>query len=195
MSEATIQRKEEVLAVAERLFSDRGYEATSVRDIAEGLNIKAGSLYAHIQTKEDLLWEILSGAADRFFEAVTPIVSSDLVTVEKLRRVIGAHVRVITDSAASAQIFLNEWRHLSEPRRSQFAARRDAYEQTLRKLVSEGIREGSLADVDEKFATLLILSSMNWVYQWYRPDGPMSPEDIARKLTDMLFKGLRRAGA
>lgn len=195
MSETTIQRKDEVLAVAERLFSDRGYEATSVRDIAEGLRIKAGSLYAHIQTKEDLLWDILSGAADRFFEAVTPIVNSDLVTVEKLRRVIGAHVRVITDSAASAQVFLNEWRHLSEPRRSQFAARRDAYEHIIRKLVSDGIREGSLADVDEKFATLLILSSMNWVYQWYRPDGPMSPEDIARKLTDMLFKGLRRAGA
>lgn len=195
MSETTVQRKDEVLAVAERLFSDRGYEATSVRDIAEGLSIKAGSLYSHIQTKEDLLWDILSGAADRFFEAVTPIVNSDLVTVEKLRRVIGAHVRVITDSAASAQIFLNEWRHLSEPRRAQFAARRDAYEQIIRGLVSDGIREGSLADVDEKFATLLILSSMNWVYQWYRPDGPMSPEDIARKLTDMLFKGLRRAGA
>jgi len=195
MGETPIQRRGELIAAAERLFSDRGYEATSVRDIADALNIKAGSLYAHIETKEDVLWEILEGAATRFFEAVRPIVHSNLVPVEKLRRVIAAHVKVITDSASSAAIYLTEWRHLSEPRRSQFTARRDEYEQMLRGLIRQGIHEGVLADVDEKFATLLILSSMNWVYQWYKPGGPMTPEDIARTLTDMLFKGLKRAGA
>jgi TetR/AcrR family transcriptional regulator, cholesterol catabolism regulator len=195
MSEATIQRRDEVLAAAERLFSDRGYEATSVRDIADAVRLKAGSLYAHIETKEDLLWAILTHAADRFFRAVQPIAESNLVTLEKLKRVIAAHVRVITDSASAAAIYTTEWRHLSEPRRSQFAARRDEYERMIRGLVRDGIREGSLADLDEKFATLLILSSMNWIYQWYRPDGPMTPDDIARKLTEMLFSGLRRAGA
>ena len=59
-------------------------------------------------------------------------------------------------------------------------------------MAGEGIRQGELGDVDEKFATLLILSSMNWIYQWYRPDGPMTPEEIARKLTEMLLNGLRR---
>jgi len=195
LSEATLHRRAELLAAAERMFSERGYQATSVRDIAEALDIKAGSLYAHIETKEDLLWAALDAAADRFFIAVQPIVESDLVPLEKLRRVITAHVRVITESAASAAIFSNEWRHLSEPRRSDFAARRDAYERVLRDLVHDAIRDGMLGDVDEKFATLLILSSMNWVYQWYRPDGPMTPEEIARKLTEMLFNGLRRAGA
>ena len=193
VSEVTVQRRDEVLAVAERLFSERGYEATSVRDIAEALSIKAGSLYAHIETKEDLLWEILQEASDRFFAAVRPIVESDLVTMQKLRRAMAAHVKVITDSARTAAIFTTEWRHLSEPRRSEFAAKRDEYEQMFRGMVHEGIREGELGDVDEKFATLLILSSMNWVYQWYRPDGPMTPEEIARKLTEMLLNGLRRA--
>ena len=64
----------------------------------------------------------------------------------------------------------------------------------FRSLVRDCIREGTLADLDEKFATLLILSSINWVYQWYRPDGPMTPDEIARKLTNMLFNGLRHAG-
>lgn len=194
MADSSLQRKEEVLAVAEKLFCERGYEATSVRDIAEALNIQAGSLYSHIETKEDLLWEILSAAADRFFNAVTPIMNADLLTIEKLRQCIVAHVRVITDDASGAAVHMTEWRHLSEPRKSEFAARRDQYEQMFRQLVRNGIREGVLWDVDEKFATLLILSSMNWVYQWYRADGPMTPEDIARKLTDMLLHGLRRAG-
>jgi len=194
MTEATVQRRDELLLAAERLFSERGYEATSVRDIADALAIKAGSLYSHIATKEDLLWEVLGRAADRYFEALQPIVESDLVTVEKLRRLIAAHVRVITQSASAAAVYTTEWRHLTEPRRREFAARRDAYERIVRGLVHDSIREGSFGDVDEKFATLLILSSINWVYQWYRPDGPMTPEEIARRITDLLFNGLRRAG-
>lgn len=193
MPEATVQRKSEVFQKAEHLFSERGYHATSVRDIADALNIKGGSLYAHIETKEDLLWEILSAAADRFFAAVRPIIESDLIPIEKLRRVIAAHVGVVTQSAASASVYTTQWRVLSEPRRSEFAARRDEYEKMVRRLVRDCIREGTLADVDEKFATLLILSSINWVYQWYRPDGAMTPEEIARKLTEMLLNGLRRA--
>jgi TetR/AcrR family transcriptional regulator, cholesterol catabolism regulator len=193
MSEATVQRKDEVLAAAERLFAERGYEATSVRDIAETLSIKPGSLYAHIETKEDLLWDILTEAADRFFAAIRPIVESDLVVIEKIRRTINAHVKVITSSARSAAIYMTEWRHLSEPRRTKFAAKRDEYEELIRGLVREGIRAGELGDVDEKFASLLILSSMNWIFQWYRPDGPMTPDEIARKLTEMLLNGLRRA--
>jgi len=194
MGEATTARRDALLQAAQRLFSQRGYEATSVRDIADAMSIKAGSLYAHIETKEDLLWEILTAAADRFFAAIEPIVASELLPIEKLKRVIAAHVEVITESASSAAVYMTEWRHLSEPRRSEFAARRDAYEELVRGIVRDGIRAGEMADVDEKFATLLILSSMNWIYQWYRPDGPMNPEEIARKLTAMLLKGLQRAG-
>ena len=90
MAESTVQRRDEVLATAEELFALRGYHATSVRDIANALNIKAGSLYAHIETKEDLLWEILGAAADRFFDAADPIVESDLIPIEKLRKAIAA---------------------------------------------------------------------------------------------------------
>jgi len=195
MAELSLDRRSEVLEVAERLFSVRGYEATTVRDIADVLSIKAGSLYSHIATKEDLLWEILSRAADRFFESVRPIAESNLVTVEKLKRAIAAHVSVITKSATAAGIYTTEWRHLSEPRRSQFAARRDEYERMFRGMVHDAIREGVFSDVDEKFATLLILSSLNWIYQWYRPDGAMTPDEIARRITDLLFNGLRRAGS
>ena len=74
-------------------------------------------------------------------------------------------------------------------------ARRDEYERMFRDMVRDAIREGLFGDVDEKFATLLILSSVNWIYQWYRPGGLMTPEEIARRITDLLFNGLRRAGS
>lgn len=192
MSEATIQRREEVLAAAERLFAEHGFQATSVRDIAETLNLQPGSLYAHIESKDDLLWETLNSAADRFFKAVDPIVKSPLVSLEKLRKVMVAHVKVVTANLSAAAVYSTEWRHLSPDRRRAFAERRDAYEEIVRGLVRDCIHEGTFAAVDEKFATLLILSSINWVYQWYRPEGPMSPEEIARTLTEMIFNGLRR---
>ena len=190
--DVVVERRGELLAAAERLFAQQGFQATSVRDIAENLNIKAGSLYTHIQSKDDLLWEIVSQAADRFFAAVEPIVASDLVPLEKLRRLVAAHVGVLTGNLAAAAVYSTEWRHLSDDRRAEFAARRDAYERIVRDLVQQCIHEGTFAAVDEKFATLLLLSSINWIYQWYRPDGPMTPEEIARKLTDMLLNGLRR---
>ncbi len=192
MAESTVQKLEEVLIVAESLFAQRGYEATSVRDIADALGLQAGSLYAHIESKDDLLHQILTRAADRFFAAKKPIVESDLVPIEKLRRLMLAHVQVITNDLNAAAVYSTEWRHLTEPRYSEFAARRDEYEHMVRTMVRNCIREGTFGDVDEKFASLLILSSMNWIYQWYKADGPMTPDDIARKLTDMLFKGLRR---
>lgn len=194
MPESTIDRRDQVLSAAEHMFALRGFHATSVRDIADALNIKGGSLYAHIESKDDLLWEIVNAAADRFFEAVEPIVRSDLLTVEKLKRLMVAHVRVITGNLDAAAVYSNEWRNLTDERRGQFAKRRNAYESMVRELVHDCIREGTFADVDEKFATLLILSSMNWIYQWYRPDGAMLPDEIAGKLTNMLFNGLRRAG-
>jgi len=190
--EAALQRRDEVLSVAEKLFAKRGFYATSVREIADALRIKGGSLYAHIESKDELLWDILTAAAGRFFQAVEPIVASDLVPIEKLRRVIAAHVAVVTSNLNAAAIYSTEWRCLEEPKRSEFGAERDRYERMIRGLLADCIREGTFADVDEKFATLLILSSINWIYQWYRPDGPMTPEEIARKLTDMIFNGLRR---
>lgn len=194
MPDTTVHRREDVIAAAERLFAQRGFQATSVRDIADALQLQPGSLYAHIESKDDLLWDIVSAAADRFFEAANPVIESDLVTTEKLRRLITAHVGVITGNLAAAAVYSTEWRHLEEQRRREFADRRDQYESIVRGLVHDSIREGVFAAVDEKFATLLILSSINWIYQWYSPDGPMTPEEIAKKLTDMLFNGLRRAG-
>ena len=188
-------RRDQVITTAERMFAQRGFHATSVRDIADALSIKGGSLYAHIESKDDLLWDIVNGAADRFFAAVRPIIASDLLPVEKLKRLMLAHVRVITANLNAAAVYSTEWRSLPEPRRSEFASRRNEYERIVRDLVVSCIRSGAFSDMDEKFATLLILSSMNWIYQWYRADGPMTPDEIASRLTTMLFNGLRRAGA
>src|SRR4051794_36580107 len=106
-------RREQIYATAGALFSRRGYAATSVRDIARELDLQGGSLYAHIDSKEDVLWAIVAGAAESFFAAARPIVAADLPATERLRALIAAHVGVVAGRAAQAAVFQQEWRHLS----------------------------------------------------------------------------------
>ena len=133
--------KRDVLETAQRLFRERGFQATSVRDIAGAMGIQAGSLYSHIEGKDELLWEIASAAADRFFAMIEPIVASDQIVTQKLRDVIHGHVRVITEELDAAAVYSTEWRHLSDERKKQFIDRRDRYESKIRGLVREGIEQ------------------------------------------------------
>lgn len=185
-------RRDQVLTAAERMFRQRGYLGTSMRDLARSLGIQGPSLYSHFKSKQDLLWEIASRAADAFFAAVEPVMAAPDPPPARLRKAIVAHVKVITENLDAAAVYFNEWRRLDEPRRTEFAARRDRYEALFRGLLREGIQAGLFAPVDEKFAALLVLSALNWTHQWYRPDGPMTPEEIGRALADLLCNGLYR---
>lgn len=186
----TIDRRTQIVNTAARLFSRHGYHNTSVRDIARELDLQGGSLYSHIEGKEEVLWDILDRAADEFLRTIRPIAASDLPPPEKLRTAIRAHVRVVTDDLAAATVYFHEWKFLGEPRREEFLARRNEYERIMRSIVEEGIDAGAFQDVDPKFATLLILSAVNWMYQWYRPDGPLSADEIADRFITLIFSGL-----
>jgi AcrR family transcriptional regulator len=142
--------------------------------------------------KDDLLWDIANESADRFFAALEPIVAAPREVSRKLRDAIIAHVGVITHDLDAAAVYTTEWRHLPPKRRTALAARRNAYEGLFRTLVSQGIREGLLAPVDESDATLFILSTLNYVYLWYRPDGRMTSDEVAGMLAGFIFDGLRR---
>ncbi len=178
--------------VAQRLFRERGFGGTSVRDIAREMGIKPGSLYSRIASKEDLLWEIAEGAAERFFAMIEPIVASDRIVMQKLRDIIRGHVQVITDDLDAAAVYSTEWRHLGDERRAAFIEKRDRYEQMITDVVEDGIEQGHFGQYDPKAATLLILSSLNWIYQWYRPEGRMSPDEVGHMMSDFILDGLKR---
>lgn len=185
-------RKDQIIAAAERLFRERGYLATSIRDIGKAVGVRGASLYHHIGGKEELLWLIATRAADEFFTALQPVMASAESTPLKLRKAIVAHVGVITRNLDASAVYFNEWRHLKKAQRTTFAKRRDEYEGLFRALLDQGIREGIFAPVDERFAARLVLSALNWTHQWYRPDGPMTAEEIGSTLADMLLNGMYR---
>ncbi|MBY6277091.1 TetR/AcrR family transcriptional regulator [Symbiobacterium thermophilum] len=189
------RRREAMLQAAIGLFSDKGYHATTVREIAQAVGILPGSLYAHMASKEDLLYEAVVQASERFREAVAPIAESPGHAGERLRQAMAAHIRVVAESPAAATVFLHEWRALSPQRRAMAVAHRRAYEELLARIIREGVESGVFRPVDEKFVRLLVLSAVNWTYQWYRADGPLSPEQVADQFYAIIAGGLLRNAA
>lgn len=187
----TTQRKEQIVQTAGAMFSRQGYHATTMRDIARELNMQGGSLYAHIESKEDMLWALVERAADHFQAAVAPLAALPLPAADRLRRMLAAHVDVVTRNLDSATVFFHEWRFLSADRRAHIAAQRDAYEALYRRVIQDGITAGEFPGADARMGSLLILSAGNWLYQWFRPDGALPAEAVADQFADMILAGLR----
>ncbi|NTY00295.1 TetR/AcrR family transcriptional regulator [Deinococcus sp. JMULE3] len=192
MTDTAKPRREQILDSASRLFSERGYHATSMRDLAGELGMQGGSLYAHIASKEELLIEIVNQASRQFDEALFTLRGEPMRADEKLREAMFRHIRVVADNMDSATVFFHEWKHLSPEAYARVTGWRDTIDGFYRELVTQGLEEGTFrADLDVKMTAYLILSAVNWAYTWYRPGGSMSPREVADQFAEMLLSGLR----
>lgn len=182
-------RRQQILETAGDLFQRQGYHATSMREIARCVRLQGSSLYAHINSKEELLAAIVDEAADTFLAAAAEV-DRGLPPRERLRRLARAHLQVIRDQLPLATVFFHEWAHLPEPLRSQLVARRDAYQAHFSEVIRDGVADGSFAVEDPALATLFVLSALNWTYQWLDPQGRLDPDTLARRYADMLLGAL-----
>ncbi|WP_232336327.1 MULTISPECIES: TetR/AcrR family transcriptional regulator [Thermoactinomyces] len=188
---ARVGRREEILAIACRLFSQKGYHGTTIRDISEACGILSGSLYAHINTKEDLLFEITDRGAEAFLGSLEPIVKSGKTASQKLREAVKAHMHVIEANLEAATVFFHEWKALTGDRYEQIRKKRDSYERLWAAILEEGIKSGEFKQLDEKLARLLVLSVANWTYQWYRPGGKLKADEVADRFVEMILIGFQ----
>ena len=185
-------RRREIDEVASELFHANGYAGTSVRDIAKALDIQAASLYAHVASKDDVLWSIVDRAATDFERAAARAVSEtpEADAVERLAALVEAHVEVVTADPERSSVFVTEWRHLSEPRRASTAERRDAYEARFRATIDDGVAVGAVRATDPAIAATFILTALNGIATWYRPDGRLSPDRIADHYVELALRSL-----
>jgi AcrR family transcriptional regulator len=182
-------RKSELTRQAARLFAEKGYHGTSIGDLAEAMGVQKGSLYAHIESKADLLWEVARDGAAAFHAALDEV-PEELKALEKIRRALRAHLRVVAEQLDVATVFIREWRYLEGPRREEFVAERRRYEERFRAFFREGRELGELrTDLDDATATLLALSAANWAYTWLRPGA--DTDELADRFFAMLLDGTR----
>lgn len=183
--------RETIVSVARDLFGRNSYPGTSMRDIAREVGLLPGSLYAHIDSKETLLLEIIEQGIGEFLDAVRAGFESEGTADDKLRQMILAHVRVVAKHPQKTQIVFHQWRYLSEGNQKRVRKQRHEYEQLFTDVLEAGIEDGSFAnDIDVRVTVLNMLGSLNWTPEWLSPDGPTSIEEISRRLSDAMLKGI-----
>jgi TetR/AcrR family transcriptional regulator, cholesterol catabolism regulator len=182
-------RRSELTQEAARLFAEKGYHGTSIGDLASALGVRKGSLYAHIDSKEDLLWEIARHGAAAFHSALDAI-PEELPVAERIRLALRAHLHVVAEQLDVATVFVREWRYLAGERRHAFVAERRRYEERIRELFREGRELGQLrSDLDEAIAALLFLSAANWAYTWLQAG--RATDELADRFYALLVDGMR----
>ncbi len=187
-----INRKEQITETAAKLFRKKGYIATTMRDLAAELGIEAASIYHHVKSKEELLETICFDMANKFILNAKEVNDIYFNAEEKLRLAIKLHIETITLNQNKSAVFLQEWRNLSEPNLSKFKMLRDQYENQFTIIIIDGENEDIFDFVDNKFAVLSILSTINFVNEWYNPEGKMNAAEIAEKLSNFILGGLRK---
>jgi TetR/AcrR family transcriptional regulator, cholesterol catabolism regulator len=182
-------RRTELAREAARLFAAKGYHGTSIGDIAQAMGVQKGSVYAHIESKQALLWSIASEGAEAFHAALDAVPDS-APAGERIRFALRAHLRVVAEQLDVATVFTREWRYLDDERREAFVAERRRYEERIRELFRDARDLGELrSDLDTTVAGLLFLSSANWAYTWLQPG--RDTDELADRFFALLVDGMR----
>jgi AcrR family transcriptional regulator len=190
-----ISRRRAIEDVASDLFREHGYAGTSIRDIARALSVQGASLYAHVSSKEDVLWAIVDRAATRF-ENGAAAAEAEAETrrpgdpAAALAALVRAHVEVLTSDVDAAGVFVHEWRALGPAHRGAILERRDAYQERFRRRIEHGIAVGAFGMTDPAIATSTLLSAVNGVAGWYDPNGRLPAGRIADHLVELSLRML-----
>jgi AcrR family transcriptional regulator len=190
---ANLSRKEQVIRSAAALFKEKGYAASSMRDLAQKLGIEAASLYSHIKSKEEILQTLCFDMAGDFRASLDQVEKQKVSAKEKLTLGIIGHVNVMAKDLTASAVFMNEHRHLSQPFLRDFLLLRINYINRFKTMIEEGIQSGEFKkNIDTKLAVMTLFSSLNWMPLWYSPTSSIEPKELGQQLADMLVNGLKQ---
>ena len=183
--------RDRLLRTASRLFWENSFSGTTTRMLAEALGIQKASLYHHIKSKEDLLYEISIQSLDHIQNAVTAAATAS-DSEHRLAAIIAAHLETSLNERDMHATMLTELRSMSMDRRSDVLERRDRYEQTILDAIGDEQDAGRLrADLNKNLLMLSLLNLLNWTIFWYRPDGDQTIPELASSLHDVFVNGTR----
>lgn len=189
--EANAQRRQEILEVGTRLFSEKGYDSTTTREIGEAIGLLKGSLYYYISSKEDLLYEIIRDVHEEGRRRVAELRELDAPAVAKLRLAIERGVLFAASHPRELRIFFNDGRSLSSKRQADLRKQRSTYDLYLRELITTAQKDGDICpDVDVHAVTTAVVGVINWTAYWFRSGGELAPPRLAEEYADLLMSGL-----
>jgi len=182
--------RNEILEAASQIFSQKGYHATSMQDIASAVNLQKASLYHHISSKQEILLALLDAALDLVISKVENVAGQSLPADRKLRLAMRTYLQALTDQRDLASVLLFEHRSLKPEFQTRHLPRRDRFERLWRDMIQMGLDQGIFACEDVAMAARALLGIMGWMVTWYRPGGALSAAEISDQYADLLLNGL-----
>ena len=182
--------REDILEAAAQIFRQKGFHGASMNDIAEAVNLQKASLYHHVTSKQEILFELLDRAVQLLLERISPIANQTLSADKKLRLMIHEYLQIVVENIDLATVLLFEHRSLDRKQHARHVPNRDKFESLWKDVLSEGGQAKLFRCTDPGLTSRALLGQLNWTITWYRPDGPLTIEQIADQYSDLLLNGL-----
>ena len=184
------ERKSEIITIASQLFREKGYSAITMRDIAQAMDIKAASLYNHIKSKQEILVLIIIEIAEEFTTVMNEIVSSEVSSIEKIKKVIHLHIDITLRNPDALACLNNDWMHLEDKDLNYFLKMRTEYEENFRKIIKQGIASEQIKNLNQEVIIFSTLSTLRTLYLWYNKAKSLNDKVLKNDLEEILLKGI-----
>jgi AcrR family transcriptional regulator len=191
VTSGTRPRYDALIEISTELFAAQGYEATTVRQIADRMGIKSASLYSHVGNKAEILRSIVVDVAHDFDGSAARALSRSRTPEQRLTALCRAHLDVVDRRASAVRVYFHQWRKLSDAYLTEIIGLRAAYEQLFRSAVADGVAEGTFRQVDVGHTVRVLLGALNWTYEWRTPGSGTSPDVMADQILETVVSGLR----
>jgi AcrR family transcriptional regulator len=187
-AQKTAKKKQEILRSAAAVLAEKGYQGTTMEEVAAKLLMTKGSMYYYFKNKDDLLYQCHQMIMEISLERIEEVVNSDLDPVEKLRRAIKGHILLATSEKSMFMVMDKPNQNFSDVQLQEVLDLRKQYSKYFDSLIIEGIEKDVFNQVDVKMVRLIILGALNWIQQWYVEGGPQSSEEISEAFANYLLK-------
>jgi TetR/AcrR family transcriptional regulator, cholesterol catabolism regulator len=184
-------KKDVITQSASRLFKEKGYNATSMRDLAEAIGVEAPSLYNHIGSKSEILQEICFRIANMFTAHINEVETSKQSIINKVEAIARFHIRMMIEEYDSVYLSDHEWKHLSEPYLSNFKNQRKSYRKRFAEIVQQGINQKEIKKIDPYIVVLTILSAVSGIESWQRSRKAIDARSLEENMIMILIEGIK----
>jgi AcrR family transcriptional regulator len=184
--------RDDILDAAAQVFRQKGFHGASMANIAEAVNLQKASLYHHVSSKQEILFELLDRALEILLERISPIASLDLPADERLSQMIHEYLQILAENTDLSAVLLFEHRSLEGRQHARHIPNRDKFENLWRQVLKDGVRTRQFVCDDIPLTARAILGILNWTITWYKPQGPSTIPQIADHYSNLLLNGLKK---
>lgn len=181
-----VETERAFISAATDLFAERGYNGTSIAELAKKLGLTTASLYYHVSSKQELLLKVLTSSFGLFLEHLEQIATQEGDPRLKLRLAVENHLSFVLHNPQAVAVFLRERRFLESPYKEQYQEQVDRYDRLFTEIIDDGMAVAALPPGDPHLIRLAILGMINWVVEWYRPGGRLDADEILKTFADLI---------